>query len=73
MHDFGNVKAQAGASYTTFLPGGLPRGTARLEIHVQYSPDGGKTWHQVMTTTTPDVPIKDAKLDWLAALNPERT
>lgn len=73
MHDFGNVKAAAGAKYTTLLPEKLPRGTTRLEVHVQYSPDGGKTWYQVMTTTTPDVPIEGGKLDWLVALNLERT
>lgn len=71
MHDFGKVSAQAGAKYTTLLPENLPRGTTRLEVHVQYSADGGKTWYEVMSTTTPDVPIKDAKLEWLVALNPE--
>lgn len=71
MHDFGKVRAEAGARYTTFLPAVANRGTVRLEIHVQCSLDG-KTYYQAMSMTTPDVTVEDGKLDWLVALKPER-
>lgn len=71
MHEIGGIRAEAGVVYTTFLPPAARKGSVRLEVHVQWSQDG-RTYHQTMMTTTPDVAVEDGKLDWLVALKPEK-